>query len=78
MQGSGWDERTLRQCLRTAETIDLDVRALRRTIMKKRNVPNDGDELPIRNSTAEFLVFAKENAVDTIAVRSQDKMLEHA
>ena len=78
MQGSGWDEKTLWQCLRTLETIDLDVRALRRNRMKKRNVPNDGDELPIRNSTAEFLVFAKENAVDTIAVRSQDKMLEHA
>lgn len=43
--------------------------------MKKRNAPNDGDELPIRNSTAEFLVFAKENAADTIAVRFQDKML---
>lgn len=43
--------------------------------MKKRKFPNDGDELPIRNSTVEFLVFAKENAADTIAVRFQDKML---
>ena len=43
--------------------------------MKRRNVPNDGDELPMRNSTAEFLVFAKENASDTIAVRFQDRML---
>ncbi len=43
--------------------------------MKKQNVPNDGDELPIRNSTAEFFVFVKENAADTIAVRFQDKML---
>ena len=43
--------------------------------MKKRNGPNDGDEFPIRNSTVEFLVFAKENAADTIAVRFQDKML---
>ena len=43
--------------------------------MKKRNVPNDGDELPMRNSTAEFLMFAKENAANTITVRFQDKML---
>ena len=27
----------------------------------KRKKPENGDELPIRNSTAEFLVFAKDN-----------------
>lgn len=42
--------------------------------MKNRK-PENGDELPIRNSTAEFLVFAKDNAADTIAVRFQDRML---
>ena len=41
----------------------------------KRRKPENGDELPIRNSTAEFLVFAKDNAADTIAVRFQDLML---
>ena len=41
----------------------------------KRKTPENGDELPIRNSTAEFLVFAKDNAADTIAVRFQDRML---
>ena len=41
----------------------------------KRKKPENGDELPIRNSTAEFLVFAKDNAADTIAVRFQDRML---
>ena len=42
--------------------------------MKNRK-PENGDELPIRNSTTEFLVFAKDNAADTIAVRFQDRML---
>ena len=42
--------------------------------MKNRK-PENGDELPIRNSTAEFLVFVKDNAADTIAVRFQDRML---
>ena len=41
----------------------------------KRKKPENGDELPMRNSTAEFLVFAKDNAADTIAVRFQDRML---
>ena len=40
--------------------------------MKK---PQDGENLPIRNSTAEFLIFAKEAGADTIAVRFQDEML---
>ena len=40
--------------------------------MKK---PQDGVNLPIRNSTAEFLIFAKEAGADTIAVRFQDEML---
>ena len=39
--------------------------------MKK---PQNGENLPIRNSTAEFLVFAKEAGSDTIAVRFQDEM----
>ena len=42
---------------------------------KKDKNPNNGDELPIRNSTAEFLVFAKDNGANTISVRFQDKML---
>ena len=40
--------------------------------MKK---PQNGENLPIRNSTAEFLIFAKEAGADTIAVRFQDEML---
>ena len=40
--------------------------------MKK---PQNGENLPIRNSTAEFLIFAKEAEADTIAVRFQDEML---
>ena len=40
--------------------------------MKK---PQNGENLPIRNSTAEFLIFAKETGADTIAVRFQDEML---
>ena len=40
--------------------------------MKK---PRNGENLPIRNSTAEFLIFAKEAGADTIAVRFQDEML---
>ena len=31
--------------------------------------------MPIRNSTAEFLIFAKEAGADTITVRFQDEML---
>ncbi|MBP5787247.1 MAG: virulence RhuM family protein, partial [Kiritimatiellae bacterium] len=42
---------------------------------KKDKVPANGDELPMRDSTAEFLVFAKENGANTIPVRFQDKML---
>ena len=42
------------------------------TAMKK---PQNGENLPIRNSTAEFLIFAKEAGADTIAVRFQDEML---
>lgn len=41
--------------------------------MKKKL--QNGDELPIRNSTAGFLVFAKEAGADTIAVRFQDEMV---
>lgn len=40
--------------------------------MKK---PQNGENLPIRNSTAEFLIFAKEAGADTITVRFQDEML---
>ena len=35
----------------------------------------NGDELPVRNSTAEFLIFAKDAGADTISVRFQDEML---
>lgn len=42
---------------------------------KDEHNPVNGDELPIRNSTAEFLVFAKDNQADVISVRFQDKML---
>ena len=35
----------------------------------KMKKPRDGENLPIRNSTAEFLIFAKEAGADTIAVR---------
>lgn len=37
--------------------------------------PRDGEELPVRNATAEFLVFAKEGGADTISVRFQDGMV---
>ncbi len=45
--------------------------------MKRKNnqPPANGDELPIRNSTAEFLIFAKDNGANTISVRFQDKMV---
>ena len=43
--------------------------------MKRRTNPENGDSLPIRNSTAEFLVFAKSAGADTISVRFQDEML---
>jgi len=36
---------------------------------RKSERPQDGDMLPIRNSTAEFLTFVRENGADTIAVR---------
>jgi len=42
---------------------------------RRNEVPKDGDMLPIRNSTAEFLTFVRENGADTIAVRFQDEML---
>lgn len=42
---------------------------------KDEHNPVNGGELPIRNSTAEFLVFAKDNQADVIFVRFQDKML---
>ena len=32
---------------------------------KKHNSPANGDELPIRNSTAEFLIFAKDSGANT-------------
>ena len=38
---------------------------------KKNNIPANGDELPIRNSTTEFLFFAKDSGADTISVRFQ-------
>ena len=41
----------------------------------KMKKPQNGENLPIRNSTAEFLIFAKEAGADTIAVRFQDEML---
>ena len=41
----------------------------------KMKKPQNGENLPIRNSTAEFLIFAKESGADTIAVRFQDEML---
>ena len=37
--------------------------------------PREGDSLPIRNSAAEFLIFASAQAADTISVRFQDEML---
>lgn len=48
--------------------------------MKRRKRHEDektqnGENLPIRNSTAEFLIFAKEAGADTITVRFQDEML---
>jgi len=43
--------------------------------MKKSEKPRNGDNLPIRNSTAEFLIFAKEAEADTVPVRFQDEML---
>jgi len=42
---------------------------------RKDKTPANGDELPIRNSTAEFLIFAKDSGANTISVRFQDKML---
>ena len=42
---------------------------------QKDTIPSNGDELPMRDSTAEFLAFAKENGADTISVRFQDRML---
>ncbi len=42
---------------------------------RKDKTPANGDELPIRNSTAEFLIFAKDSGANTIPVRFQDKML---
>ena len=42
---------------------------------QKDTIPSNGDELPMRDSTAEFLVFAKENGADTISVRFQNRML---
>ena len=42
---------------------------------QKDKIPSNGDELPMRDSTAEFLVFAKENGANTISVRFQDRML---
>ena len=41
----------------------------------KRRKPTNGDNLPIRNSTAEFLIFAKDAGADTISVRFQEEML---
>ena len=45
------------------------------SMKKKDMIPANGAELPMRNSTAEFLVFAKENGANTIPVRFQNKML---
>ena len=42
---------------------------------RKDKTPANGDELPIRNSTAEFLIFVKDSGANTISVRFQDKML---
>ena len=42
---------------------------------RKDKTPANGDELPIRNSTAEFLIFAKDSGANIISVRFQDKML---
>lgn len=36
---------------------------------------NEGENLPMRNSTAEFLIFVKDAGADTISVRFQDEML---
>jgi len=36
---------------------------------RKSEKPLDGDMLPIRNSTEEFLTFVRDNGADTIAVR---------
>ncbi len=32
---------------------------------RKDKTPANGDELPIRNSTAEFLIFAKDSGANT-------------
>lgn len=40
-----------------------------------KSKPQNGENLPIRNSTAEFLIFAKDAGADTISVRFQDEML---
>lgn len=42
---------------------------------KRSKPPMSGESLPVRNSTAEFLTFAREHGADTIAVRFQDGML---
>lgn len=42
---------------------------------KHKRHPMGGENLPMRNSTAEFLTFARENGADTISVRFQDEML---
>ncbi len=42
---------------------------------KGKRHPMEGENLPIRNSTAEFLTFVRESDADTIAVRFQDEML---
>jgi len=36
---------------------------------RKSERPQNGDMLPIRNSTAEFLTFVRDNGADTIAAR---------
>ena len=51
-----------------------DKRRKREHQMKQKK-PQDGENLPIRNSTAQFLIFAKEAGASTISVRFQDEMV---
>ena len=48
---------------------------LEKRVTKQSKNAIGGDLLPVRNSTAEFLTFAREHGANTIAVRFQDGML---
>ena len=40
---------------------------------RKNNAPVNGDELPIRNSTAELLFFANDSGSDRFSVRNSTR-----